>query len=152
MSEKELIPKLLARYEKQKAYMKDYQKRTGFKQQREYLASHPELRMYHTAKSKAKKDGIQFSITKDDIIIPDVCPYMGWKLTNIQGCGRVRTNLSLDRIDPKKGYVPGNIQVISDLANKMKQNATPEQLLLFAEGIYRLHGGLPTSPDIDQAI
>ena len=39
---------------------------------------------------------------------------------------------SADRIDPRKGYVRGNIQVISMKANAMKANATPEELRSFA--------------------
>jgi hypothetical protein len=35
---------------------------------------------------------------------------------------------SLDRIDPKKGYVKGNVAVISYKANRIKQDATPEEL------------------------
>ena len=42
------------------------------------------------------------------------------------------TSPSLDRINPTMGYVPGNIQVISNLANRMKNNAGDEQLLRFS--------------------
>ena len=42
---------------------------------------------------------------------------------------------SLDRIDPNKGYVKGNVQVISRLANIMKSNASPEELRAFANWV-----------------
>lgn len=35
---------------------------------------------------------------------------------------------SLDRINPDRGYVPGNVQVISFRANTLKNNATREEL------------------------
>ena len=42
------------------------------------------------------------------------------------------TSPSLDRIDPTKGYVVGNIQIISNVANRMKNSADDSQLLRFA--------------------
>jgi hypothetical protein len=42
---------------------------------------------------------------------------------------------SLDKIDPSKGYVIGNLQVISKKANAMKSNATIEELRLFVKNI-----------------
>jgi hypothetical protein len=35
---------------------------------------------------------------------------------------------TLDRIDPARGYVPGNIAVLSALANRIKSNAAPAQI------------------------
>lgn len=46
--------------------------------------------------------------------------------------GDLDTSPSLDRIDPTRGYVRGNIQIISNLANRMKNNAKDEQLLRFS--------------------
>jgi len=43
--------------------------------------------------------------------------------------GKVSDNsYSLDRIDPSKGYVKGNVEVISHRANTLKSNATIEEL------------------------
>jgi hypothetical protein len=48
---------------------------------------------------------------------------------------------SLDRIDSTKGYVKGNIQVLSHKANTMKNSASPKQLLRFANWIIYIYGG-----------
>ena len=94
--------------------------------------------MVSTAKYSAKRRGLEFDLTVDDIHIPVECPYLHIPLTRTQGQGHcIGTNASLDRIDPTKGYIKGNIEVVSRLANQMKQNATREQLLNFARTVLR---------------
>lgn len=70
-------------------------------------------------------------------IFPDICPIFKCKLK--YGGGPIANNsASLDRIDPTKGYSKDNIQVISNLANRMKSNATKEELRIFGEWALRL--------------
>jgi hypothetical protein len=45
---------------------------------------------------------------------------------------------SLDRIDNTKGYVPGNVWVISWRANDLKRNATLEELKLLVAALEEL--------------
>lgn len=104
-----------------------------------YIQDNQNIRLFNSCKNNAKRKQVEFSITIEDIIIPKFCPYLGCKLTNISNNGRVWSNASIDRIDSTKGYVKGNVWVISDLANRMKQNATQEQLVLFAKGVLKLH-------------
>lgn len=104
-----------------------------------YLQDNQELRMYNTSKQRAKKRNINFTIIKEDIVIPKFCPLLGIPITNIMGKGRQQTNASLDRLDNTKGYTKDNIQIISDLANRMKQDATPEQLITFAKNILQIY-------------
>jgi len=104
---------------------------------KQWSRDNPEKRLFRSAKGRAKKENIPFEIELTDIIIPKFCPYLDWELTNIQGHGLVWTNSSLDRIDPSKGYIKENIQVISYLANKMKAHATQEQLKIFAKNILK---------------
>lgn len=55
------------------------------------------------------------------------CAYSGQVLTTIRGTGRVRTNASVDRLDPKLPYVPGNICLCTELLNRMKTDQTDSE-------------------------
>lgn len=96
-------------------------------QQRKYRTLYPQRIMLKKAKQRSIKYGIEFTITEDDIIIPDKCPYLGIPL--ITGVGKVIANSpTLDRIDPTLGYIPGNVTVCSFRANAIKRDATPAEL------------------------
>ena len=83
--------------------------------------------MWWAARQRATENDIPFSITCQDIIIPEYCPMLGVKLKS--GTNGDRENSpSLDRIIPSLGYVKGNIMVISTRANVIKNNATTEEL------------------------
>lgn len=103
---------------------------------KDYRLRKPEQCLLSSARNRARKKGIPFDITVEDIIIPETCPILGIPLTrNLGSHGGTSSSASLDKIVPELGYVKGNVQVISLLANNMKSNATKEQLLLFAEWI-----------------
>lgn len=102
---------------------------------RENIAS----KLYSVAKQRAKKRQQEFSIDKSDIILPTHCPVLGIELKYNQGTGAggKDNSYSLDRIDQDKGYIKGNIQVISHKANSMKFTATKEELVKFADWVYK---------------
>ena len=59
------------------------------------------------------------------------CPLLGIELTYAPYTGPTPQNYaSLDKIDPAKGYVPGNVQILSFRANSLKADATIEELEL----------------------
>jgi hypothetical protein len=79
------------------------------------------------ARSNAKRRGIPFTLTRDDIVVPEVCPVLGIPLRKARG--RMDENSpSIDRLDSSLGYHPGNIRVISWKANRLKSNATLSDL------------------------
>ena len=92
----------------------------------------PELTMCTSAKKRARKLGVGFEITASDIraIWPEdgKCPILGLELTLNTGKGPHDQSPSLDRLNPERGYVVGNIAVISYLANRIKQNVTDPQI------------------------
>jgi predicted Zn-ribbon and HTH transcriptional regulator len=100
-------------------------------------AKHREYILWNAAKQRCKKTGVEFSIQVDDISIPSICPFLEIPI-DINSRGRMNPNSpSLDRIDNNKGYVPGNIQVISWQANRMKSDASIHDLVTFAKNILK---------------
>jgi hypothetical protein len=95
--------------------------------------------MYQLA-ATAKRKNLEFDLTLQDLVVPEFCPYLGIRLTQVVGNGVVWDNVSVDRIDSSKGYVKGNVQIMSRKANSMKNMATVEELVVFAKNVLRLHG------------
>lgn len=88
------------------------------------------------ARRRARKLGLECTITVWDVEIPERCPVLGIPLA--RGTWQDRDGSpSIDRIDPAGGYTPDNIQVISAKANRMKNDATAADLLLFAAWVNR---------------
>lgn len=69
-------------------------------------------------------------------IKPARCPVFDKPFVE-RGAGFSQWSPSIDKVDPRKGYVKGNIQVISMLANCMKRDATPAQLKQFAHWVLK---------------
>jgi hypothetical protein len=101
-----------------------------------YIARNPLRKSLQSARYRAKKYDIPFDITYDDLLIPEVCPYLGTPLIKSKNRGE-GTSPTIDRIIPELGYIKGNVQVISDKANRMKNNATPEEMVLFAKYVLK---------------
>jgi len=86
-----------------------------------------QYKMWTTSKRRALVAGHEFTIDVDDIVIPEYCPVLGLKLK--QGKGKIADNSpSMDRVDNRKGYIKGNVQVISVRANRIKSDASLEEL------------------------
>ena len=85
-------------------------------------------------KSKCKRQNIPFSLTAEDIIIPDRCPVLGIPLVFGRGARAPTDNSpSVDRVIPSLGYIKGNVIVISQRANRIKNDATREELVRVLE-------------------
>lgn len=87
-------------------------------------------------KGRAKTKGLPFNLDAEYLIsiAPSHCPALGIELTwGVRTKTRTQTAPSLDRIKPELGYVKGNVQYLSNLANTMKQNATFDQLEKFGK-------------------
>ena len=92
--------------------------------------------VYDNARARSLKSGVPFDITVADITVPPVCPILGIPLFRAIGKDGGQDNSpSLDRIVPERGYVRGNIAVISWRANRMKSNGTAAEHRRIAEWI-----------------
>lgn len=85
-------------------------------------------RMLSSAKQRAKDKGLMFDIHYEDVAIPNLCPVL--KIPMIPSIdGTLNDNSpSLDRLVPYLGYTKGNVRVISMKANRIKSNATSNEL------------------------
>ena len=83
--------------------------------------------LYKNIKSRCKRMGREFSIDIKDIIIPEKCPVFGFELKR-EDRETWMCAPSVDRIDSSKGYIKGNVTVVSRRANIIKRDATIEEL------------------------
>lgn len=79
------------------------------------------------ARNRAKKKGWEYNLDISDVSIPTHCPILGLMLCPQMGKS-AHNSPSLDRIDSSKGYIKGNVQVISLRANILKNNASFQEI------------------------
>lgn len=117
--------------------------------------------MLKRKKSGAKQRQYGFTLTDQDLFLPEYCPILKTKLIyykqdshqNIEE--KDKLNLaSIDRIDNSKGYIPGNVIVMSKRANSMKSDKTFEDLRTYCENMLKLinhyeqNGGITNPQDV----
>lgn len=126
-------------YSKTKEYRQAYHIKTKLKaseRMRKNYENNKEKYILRGIKSRAKRLGVAFDLDLEDIQGTKVCPVLGIELER-GGLFTKDNSPSVDRIDPTKGYTKDNIQIISDKANRMKNNASPDELRKFAEWIQK---------------
>ena len=85
-------------------------------------------RMYTNARRSSRTRDIYFDLKPEDITTLELCPILGIELT-YGGTGKVKdSSASIDRVDNSLGYVKGNVMIISNRANRIKGDATVEEL------------------------
>lgn len=80
------------------------------------------------ARHRARTKGIAFALSANDISIPTHCPVLGVPIAFSTVADR-HNSPSLDRIKPELGYVPGNVLVVSWLANDIRRNFAPADII-----------------------
>lgn len=103
---------------------------------REYRKTHPEVSLVLQARRRCRASSVPCTLQPSDIVIPSHCPILGIPLKrNLGGHGPKDDSPSLDRTNPKLGYVPGNVVVVSHRANRIKNDGTAEEHELVAKWI-----------------
>lgn len=96
--------------------------------------------MVKRAQDRARLKNVKFDISWEDVKHVTVCPILeiplNWGETTNEG-GRNIDTPSLDRIVPELGYIKGNVRIISNLANMMKNSANRKQLETFTKNIFK---------------
>lgn len=86
--------------------------------------------LWMSAKARAFRRGMEFTITVEDVVIPTRCPVLGIEIVIEAGKSVQPGAPSLDRIDNALGYTPANVRVISHRANALKRDASREEVAL----------------------
>lgn len=94
------------------------------------------------ARERALRNGLEFNITKQ--YLKDLwdkqnglCAITNIPMTYKHCNGRTLTNVSVDQINPHKGYVIGNVQLVCMAVNQMKSDLSMEELYMFCEAIIK---------------
>jgi hypothetical protein len=120
------LEKEALRKEKRKEY-KEANKERYRQVQNEWRSREPRRIMVYSARERSKHLGIECTISVEDIEMPTHCPILGIKL-DFSRRRQKPASPSLDRVDVTKGYVPGNVRVVSQKANRLKNDLTPETI------------------------
>lgn len=89
-------------------------------------------RRYIQSVDSARDRNIEFTLTfcaYKNLLKRKICPYSGKPLITT---GKDR-NISIDRIDNTKGYIPGNVIACDRLTNNQKDNLTVDTIYAIAK-------------------
>lgn len=95
----------------------------------EYAIRYKLARTLSNTKSVCEKEGLEFDLTVEDLEpFPLTCPVLGIPINWMSTGGTKNDSPSMDRVVPEKGYTKGNVRLISQKANRLKQNASLTEL------------------------
>lgn len=108
------------------------------------LAGSARHKIWERLRRRARKQKIPFGLTVHDIPeVPARCPVLGIEIKANSEAGPLDSSPSVDKIDPSRGYVPGNIRIISNRANRIRSDATAEELYKIAQDAEALEAHKP---------
>ena len=97
-------------------------------------------KIWESAKKRSKKNNILFTLSVKDIPdIPSYCPILGIKIISNTKAGPLDSSPSIDRVQSELGYVPGNVRIISNRANRLRNDANIEELKLLVKDMEKIN-------------
>lgn len=128
------LAELKARYQANPEVFKAKERERAYRNPKRYWVKH----VVKNARLRASKIGVPFDLTPEYVmsIIPDECPVFGTPFVFVGNGSPCAESASLDRLVPAKGYVVGNVVVISHSANTIKNNATAKEVAKVAQWMY----------------
>lgn len=95
--------------------------------------------LWNGAKGRAKARGIEFSLPRQDVerwVVAGVCQVTGLKFDlALKGKRMAALSPSLDRKNPRLGYVPGNVRLVCWIYNRAKGDGTDADVMLLVEAM-----------------
>jgi hypothetical protein len=93
---------------------------------------------FRAKKANAVAIGYEWTVEFGELEWPEKCPILGMEIDYFAET-RQENSPSFDQIDPGKGYVSGNVQILSWRANRIKNNGTAEEHRLIADYLDKLN-------------
>jgi len=88
---------------------------------------------FDVKRQNSKAKGVEFSVQLSDLDIPLSCPILGITLDYFAENSKADNYPTFDRIDNTRGYVSGNVHIVSWRANRIKNDGTAEEHRKIAE-------------------
>lgn len=110
----------------------EYRKKWGNKLQTASDLYSVQRAKFRAKKYNAERVGIEFSISFGNLDWPTHCPILGMEIDYFAEI-RQENSVSFDRLDSNKGYIEGNVHIISWRANRIKNDGTAEEHRKIAE-------------------
>lgn len=92
-------------------------------------------RFQNKRRNNEKNGKHEFTIRFQDIEYTTHCPLLGIPLNYNQTKWSADDYPTYDRIDNTKGYIPGNVHIVSWRANRLKSNSTADELMVLAQNL-----------------
>lgn len=105
--------------------------KTPAQRSREWRHRNPKWFLLHSARKRSIKKGLDFDLVPDDVPdIPAICPiaFIPIYPRDDGRRGPCDNSPTLDRIDPTRGYIKGNVRVISHRGNRWKSEMTVDDV------------------------